>query len=68
MHNVGEWNDIEELLEECNVVVDFVDDKDVGIVEEPLSCTLKVRVLVVVEVVKAKDVIAATLQGVGDVG
>ncbi|KAJ1375947.1 hypothetical protein SESBI_50462 [Sesbania bispinosa] len=67
-HNVGEWHDIKELLEECDIIVDFVDDKYVDAVEEPPSCTLEVRVLVVVEVIKAKDVIAATLQGEGDVG
>ncbi|KAJ1375946.1 aryl-alcohol dehydrogenase [Sesbania bispinosa] len=52
-------------LTEHNVVV-VVDDKDVGAVEEPLSCALEVRVLVAVKVVKSKDVVVATLQGEGD--
>lgn len=67
VHDVGERDDLEELLEEGGVVDVALDDEDAAALEEGLAGSLEGRVVVVVEVVEAEDAVAAAFQGGGDV-
>ena len=67
MHDVGEGDDLEELLQESGVVDVAFDDEHAGPVEERLAGALQGRVIVIVEVVEAEDAVAAALEGRGDV-
>ena len=68
VRHVGERNDVEELAEERGVVDVAVDDEDAGAFEEALAGALEAGFVVAVEVVEAKDAVAAALQGERDVG
>ena len=65
---MSEQNGVEELLEKTLVVDVAFDDKNPSFLEEFLACPFEGWIIVMVEVVEAKDTVTTAFEGEGNVG